>query len=309
MGEFIRIFVLSVMFCCKKLLKLKSFALGLVLFLFFGGLQSCENIYVQPEEDIENAVDFAQSTSLLFSALEPIEHINSTYSFADFTRKNFDSLELLLGCKLILIDSSTQDGDGMHYIIEYNGLMSKMDRKFRRGKIEVSINYSHREIGSVTEIKIDGSEPIKISNSSLYIGSVAGEFQFQRNVGDRVDLVIQKMIFNIEDPFEALEDEISGTFSYSWILGEATQGLLFDQLKFNGKGTVDIDDNFYNFEITLPLEKTYELGCSDYILKGIIELKREKEQFKIDFDPFNNNACNDIIKIYKNGKEFEVRVP
>ncbi len=309
MGEFIRIFVLSAMFSCKKLLKFKSLALALVLFLGFWGLQSCENIYVQPEEDIDDAVDFAQSTGLLLSALEPIEHINSTYSFADFNRKNFDSLEQLLGCKLILIDSSTQDGDGMEYEIEYNGNMSKMDRKIRSGKIEVSINYSHREIGSVTEIKIDDKSPLSISNSTSFIGVVAGEFELQRNVGDRVDAVIKKMEFNLEDPIEDLDEEMTGSFAYSWISGESSQGLLYDQVKFVGQGTVEIDDNYYNFEITLPLEKSYELGCSDYILKGIVELKREKEQFKIDFDPFNNNACNDIIKIYKNGKEFEVRVP
>jgi hypothetical protein len=117
------------------------------------------------------------------------------------------------------------------------------------------------------------------------------------------------MEFNIEDESEDLEDRLEGALKYSWISGEASQGLLYDQLKFTGQGTVELDDNEFNFNINLPLEKSYELGCSDFILKGIIELKREKDQYKIDFDPFNNNACNDIIKIYKNGKEFEIRVP
>lgn len=280
-----------------------------MLFFVFWGLQSCENIYEIPQEDIEDAADFSQSMGLLLATLEPIEHINSTYSFSDFNRKNFDSLEKILGCKLILIDSSTQDGNGMEYELVYSGESSKMDRKIRTGKILVQINYSHREIGSVTKITIDDAEPMKISNAYQFIGAVSGEFEFQRNVGDKVDLVIKKMEFNIDDLAEELEDRLEGTLTYSWISGEASQGLIYDQLKFTGQGSVELDDVEYNFNISLPLEKSYELGCSDYILKGIIELKHEKDQFKIDFDPFNNNACNDIITIYKNGKEFEVRIP
>lgn len=290
-------------------MKIRSMLLGLTWCIALLGLQSCENIYEVPEEDIEDAVDFTQSMGLLLSALEPIEHINSTYSFADFNRKNFDSLEGILGCKLILIDSSTQDGNGMEYEIIYSGATSKMDRKSRSGKIHVEINYSHREIGSITKISIDDQEPIRISNTYQFIGALCGEFEFQRNVGDKVDLLIKKMEFNIEDEYEELEDRLEGALKYSWISGEASQGLLYDQLKFSGQGTVELDDNEFNFNVNLPLEKSYELGCSDFILKGIIELKREKDQYKIDFDPFNNNACNDIIKVYKNGKEFEVRVP
>ncbi len=290
-------------------MKIRSMLLGLTWCIALLGLQSCENIYEVPEEDIEDAVDFTQSMGLLLSALEPIEHINSTYSFADFNRKNFDSLEGILGCKLILIDSSTQDGNGMEYDIIYSGATSKMDRKSRSGKIHVEINYSHREIGSVTKITIDDQKPIKISNSYQFIGALSGEFEFQRNVGDKVDLLIKKMEFNIDDEFQGLEDHLDGALKYSWISGEASQGLLYDQLKFTGQGTVELDENKFNFNVNLPLEKSYELGCSDFILKGIIELKREKDQYKIDFDPFNNNACNDIIKVYKNGKEFELRVP
>ncbi len=291
------------------LMKFKSILLVVMLFFVFWGLQSCENIYEIPQEDIEDAADFSQSMGLLLATLEPIEHINSTYSFSDFNRKNFDSLEKILGCKLILIDSSTQDGNGMEYELVYSGESSKMDRKIRTGKILVQINYSHREIGSVTKITIDDEEPMKISNAYQFIGAVSGEFEFQRNVGDKVDLVIKKMEFNIDDLAEELEDRLEGTLTYSWISGEASQGLIYDQLKFTGQGSVELDDVEYNFNISLPLEKSYELGCSDYILKGIIELKHEKDQFKIDFDPFNNNACNDIITIYKNGKEFEVRIP
>lgn len=291
------------------LMKFKSILLVVMLFFVFWGLQSCENIYEIPQEDIEDAADFSQSMGLLLATLEPIEHINSTYSFSDFNRKNFDSLEKILGCKLILIDSSTQDGNGMEYELVYSGESSKMDRKIRMGKILVQINYSHREIGSVTKIRIDDAEPMKISNAYQFIGAVSGEFEFQRNVGDKVDLVIKKMEFNIDDLAEELEDRLEGTLTYSWISGEASQGLIYDQLKFTGQGSVELDDDEYNFNISLPLEKSYELGCSDYILKGIIELKHEKDQFKIDFDPFNNNACNDIITIYKNGKEFEVRIP
>ncbi len=291
------------------LMKFKSILLVVMLFFVFWGLQSCENIYEIPQEDIEDAADFSQSMGLLLATLEPIEHINSTYSFSDFNRKNFDSLEKILGCKLILIDSSTQDGNGMEYELVYSGESSKMDRKIRTGKILVQINYSHREIGSVTKITIDDAEPMKISNAYQFIGAVSGEFEFQRNVGDKVDLVIKKMEFNIDDLAEELEDRLEGTLTYSWISGEASQGLIYDQLKFTGQGSVELDDVEYNFNISLPLEKSYELGCSDYILKGIIELKHEKDQFKIDFDPFNNNACNDIITIYKNGKEFEVRIP
>lgn len=309
MGEIIRIFVLVSMSSPQIRSKIMSMLLNVTMVFAIGGLQSCENIYQIPKEDIEDAVEFTQSMGLLLSAIEPVEHINSTYSFSDFNRKNFDSLEGILGCKLILIDSSTQDGNGMEYEIVYSGATSKMDRKSRTGKIHVEINYSHREIGSITKISIDETDPIKISNAYQFIGSLNGDFEFQRNVGDKVDLVIKKMEFNIDDETEELEDRLDGSLKYSWISGEASQGLLYDQLKFSGQGTVELDDREFNFNISLPLEKSYELGCSDYILKGIIELKQEKDQYKIDFDPFNNNACNDIIKIYKNGKEFEVRVP
>jgi hypothetical protein len=84
-------------------------------------------------------------------------------------------------------------------------------------------------------------------------------------------------------------------------------GILGDQFQITGSAS-GINRNNENFTVTIdvPLLKKVELGCARTFVKGKITLTNVSsgKTIMIDYDPFNNQACDLTAKATINNKEY-----
>jgi hypothetical protein len=84
-------------------------------------------------------------------------------------------------------------------------------------------------------------------------------------------------------------------------------GLLGDQFQIEGSAS-GINRNNENFTVNIdvPLLKKVEMGCARTFVKGKITLTNVSsgKTILIDYDPYNNQACDLVAKATINNKEY-----
>ncbi len=291
-----------------------EFRLPLLMIACFGFLcvGSCSKIYSEVQnEDLQIPISASKNIQDLFSYLEVVEFINSTHSSSGINRKNFDTLEQLINCKLEIIDSLVSDGDGYRYKVvfpskttNFQESMRNYDGKIRFGSFYVDLNFNYREINALSTITIDSSNACYLRNLNAEVTQIYGDFKFERVFTNKVNLQIN----NATLEREKIKNIISGIFDVSWFAGENTDGILNDQIVYSGSGNGVLNNTKYNWKTNLSLEKNFELGCGANIIKGILQVESidNEKLYKIDFDPFNNKSCDAVVTINILGKQYEI---
>lgn len=265
-------------------------------------------------ENIQMPTLASQNLKSIFSYIEVVEFVNSTKSSYGIKRSAFDTLEKLINCKLIILDSLTSDGNGFKYKIEFpkkqespSPQMINYDGNYRFGSFIVDLNFNYRELNSISTIKLDSTSDCFILNAGGEMTQIIGEFKFERNITNKINLSIVNGKFIRQKNSPML---LSGNILISWSEGESTDGILNDIMVFSGSGTGNYLSEPFKWNTSLPLEKNYENGCISNIVKGVLQIEslKSKNIFRIDFDPFNNKSCDSIIKIYILGKEYEITI-
>ncbi len=283
--------------------------LNLVIISVFLGT-SCEKIYEEPSDNVNEAVDFSLAIHAPISVIEVIEHVNSNLLYKGLFQIQADSISAQLGAKVNLLDSVFSDDDSIIYEIAFGGNSPNMfDRKVREGAIQVVVFFNYTEIGSLHKVRISKTNPYKLELPDGRNYVLEGDFTIERLINDRYDINLDKL--KIEETTNTGRKIFNclGNLTYRNILDHQTPGLIGDVLEFDGKGIWQEGNEKYNWNITLPLQVRYDYGCSDYANKGIIVLLNDYNRYNIDFDPFETGACNRIVKITKGGSEFEINLP
>jgi len=263
-------------------------------------------------ENIQLPTAVSRNLKNLFSYLEVVEMINSTKSNIGLKRENFDSLERIINCKLLILDSLTTDGDGLQYQVVFpvktdklNPSIRNYDNNYRFGSFIVNLNFNYREINAISSVKIDSASGCFIGNSNGELMEIIGDFTFERLVTNKINLSLNNCSCIAKGKFPM---QFDGQFLVTWIEGENTDGIVNDLMGYNGFGTGQYLNESFNWNTTLPLEKNQELGCASNIIKGVLQIKSlaSNKVFQVDFDPFDNKSCDSIVKIYILGKEYEI---
>jgi hypothetical protein len=277
--------------------------------IFAGG---CSKIYNVQNEDLISQITFNNNINDFLSIYEIVEHINSTKASQGFVRNNLDSIEKQANCKLIIIDSTTSDGDGYMYLIkfpdykkDFNQSALNYDGKARFGSVLVEVSQHYRELNTTSTISIDDTNSFYIGSLNSQVKKFTGKINLYRKLPE-----ILTMSFNQVKMVTDFDSMIfSGQLAIQWTSGGKTDGLFNDVINYNGDGTFSYN-NFSNisWKTSVALVKNIENGCSANIVKGILQIDNNNLRYRIDYDPFNNMSCDNIAKIYSAGKEYEIRM-
>jgi hypothetical protein len=263
-------------------------------------------------ENIQLPTEVSRNLKNLLSYLEVIEMVNSTKSSIGLKRENFDSLEQLINCKLVILDSLTTDGDGFQYQVvfpvktdKFNPSIKNYDNNYRFGSFIVNLNFNYREINAISTIKIDSASGCYIGNGNGELMEIIGDFNFERVNTNKIKLAFNNCRCFANGKFPM---KIDGQFLVTWIEGENTDGIVNDLMGYNGYATGEYLNESFNFNTSLALEKNQEFGCASNIIKGVLQIQSlaSNKVFQVDFDPFDNKSCDPIVKIYILGKEYEI---
>jgi len=271
------------------------------------GSSSCEKIYDEPTDNVDEATEFAVNLHTPIALFETVGHVATVFYEKGFFQLQADSLGYQLGAKIQLMDSVFADDDSAVFLISFDkNSPNRFDRRLRQGNLRVVVPYDYTEIGSKIKIQIDPQNTFKLVLQDSSEFQLDGKFSMERRMEDvyRFELDFLQLFSQDGD-----EWNLNGNLDFKSISSLTTPGWLDDLFEIQGSGLFYTSDEQHEWEIVLPLRMRYEFGCSEYVHKGMVRLLSNLNRYTIDFDPFETGACNKIIKITKGGNQFEVVLP
>jgi hypothetical protein len=204
-----------------------------------------------------------------------------------------------------ILDSTFFDGDAIEFEINFgpNKLplsenQRGFDGKYRAGTMHIKIQSHYIENTAKLELKIDksdnfcvGANPNQPKNMAISCSTIRQDAKTHSLAIESLDLFGQKII-SIEGTVQLLK------------LTNSKPGVIGNKYQIWGKGELKESDDEQNWEIVQPLIKNVVPGCSGEYINGMLELKdSEKSSTTIlDYDPFENESCDRIVRVTIAGK-------
>jgi hypothetical protein len=206
-------------------------------------------------------------------------------------------------------DSSYTDGDGVEATIDFGPIKNTLpkgkicqDGRFRAGKIHISSNRRYFLDSAEVVITVSDSDKYYAGNDGVSLTQLIGTVKIKRV--DAATLTI--------DVLDARAINDKGTVAWQSTrtiskLVDAGAGILGDQFQITGEASgVNRNGENYTVKIDVPLLKKVEMGCARTFVKGKITLSNTStgKTISIDYDPYNDQACDLFAKATINGKEY-----
>lgn len=263
------------------------------------------------KENIQAAEDFSSSENALASAFDVSDDVAST----DNRSKKGGSTILPSGAVLNWIDTSFTDGDPVEFNIDFGSLGATPsygtlcgDGKYRAGVVHITLTKRYTEVGAKLTVKAEDADNYYVGDGTNMF-KLTGTLDVERTAQESVTLTTTSC--TIKDLLSQTRT-FSGTKTITRTAGSSTPGIWGDEYTItgNGSGTTKNGDS-YTWNITTPLLKKLQTGCAKTFTVGVIEIKNTSanQSLKLDFDPFQNGACDKTARAIIGNwhKDFEVQ--
>lgn len=286
---------------------MKKFNLSFALIL----IASASTIMVGCRKDKNDTVETivsAEDNSTAENEFTSLFDVADDFSSND-TRTRAGSTILPNGAIVTFTDSLFTDGDGVECSIDFGPIKSTnpkgtlcKDGRYRAGVIHLSL--SKRYFMDSAEVTITAHDSDKYFGGSdgVNMTQLSGTIKLIRlsETALKIDVINAK----------AVNDKGSVAWQSTRTITKLVDngpGILGDQFQITGSAS-GINRNNENFTVTIdvPLLKKVELGCARTFVKGKITLTNVSsgKTIMIDYDPFNNQACDLTAKATINNKEY-----
>jgi hypothetical protein len=267
-------------------------------------MQSCERINEHKENGLQLATDFCVMQSELASIIEVADEMG------DQTTGKGTPSKFVLGAfgkaaSVKILDSTFFDGDAIEFEINFgpNKLplsenQRGFDGKYRAGTMHIKIQSHYIENTAKLELKIDksdnfwvGANPNQPKNMAISCSTIRQDAKTHSLAIESLDLFGQKKI-TLEGTVQLLK------------LTNSKPGVIGNKYQILGKGELKESDDEQNWEIVQPLIKNVVPGCSGEYINGMLELKDSDNSNTtiLDYDPFENESCDRIVRVTIAGK-------
>jgi len=209
---------------------------------------------------------------------------------------------------IFFIDSTFKDMDGIEGVIDFGfrgnakpyGLLCS-DGKYRSGKIRFFLSKPIEVPGSFFQLTCEQKD-------SFYTGSgnemtwLSGIISIENL--DGMSLILKTDSLNVVDNFR---NKISWSCNRTIrLIKDAGKGIWGDIYSVEGaaKG-MNRDGEKFDVNIDEPLIKKMELNCSKTFIIGKLSIKNDvaNKTILVNYDPYNNEACDNTAEAEINGKK------
>ena len=206
-------------------------------------------------------------------------------------------------------DSSFFDGDGIECAIDFGPLKTTspkgvlcLDGRYRAGVLHLKMNKRYFQDSFECVIWSEESDAYYAGNDGFNMSSISGTMTV---------LKLNLSTFKITVSNAKLSNE-NGKITWQSIRiidkkVDNSAGILGDEYSISGNASgVNRKGEPFEVNIKEPLYKKIQMGCARTFTQGVLELINVSSQEKIllDYDPYNNNACDLIAKATIRSKEF-----
>jgi hypothetical protein len=209
---------------------------------------------------------------------------------------------------LTFTDDKFDDGDGVEFSIDFGGLGSSapfgvlcQDGKYRAGVVNASLSKPYSEIGAVLTITLNENDSFFAGNGAR-MSQLIGVLTVTRKSVDEVEVDLNGGMLKTD---QGKQMELSYTRLIERIK-DSGPGIWKDEFLITGSGNgVNVNGEAFTVNIDEALKKIVDAGCSKTFVKGVVSLKLtdSDKQITIDYDPFDNEACDNVVEADVNGKK------
>jgi hypothetical protein len=281
----------------------KSTVLWLSSAVLLLGMNACSKMLQDARDNITSAEDFTASETEAVGLFDVSDDMNET---------NLQSTVVPAGATFRWIDSvSTLKV----YELDFGPLSTTApkgklcgDGRYRAGKVRISVTYPYNAVGAVATVTTTASD-LYYCGDGTSMTQVITDISVKRTANYAFEIIVNNSELIFSDGKTASHN---GVRNVTKISGQSTFGIWGDEYEVTGNGSgVNRDGDAYNWNITTPLLKRLQQGCARTFVKGVIAIENEdsRNPLEVDFDPFNNAACDRTAKaIYGNRSvNFKVR--
>jgi hypothetical protein len=274
---------------------------GLVIFSLL--IAGCEKIYEEPSDSVKDGIEAIEQLNSSISLLPVIEHINSRFAQEGMDLLVKQKLETELNAEINWIDSVFGNNEEVTLELKLNGNNRVFSNDYF-GEMEIIVKRNYMELGSEVLVKISNTNPLTIENENNVSHTLEGSIKIERTITNAIKVDLDGLTMVSESD----KYQWGGSITYNWVSGENIPGVINDIIHVSGNGSCkDEDELEFTWDITTPLSWNLEPACTRYFTTGILLIK-DDDRYNINFDPFENGACNDIVKITKAGKSYEINL-
>ncbi len=213
------------------------------------------------------------------------------------------------GAVVTFSDSSFTDGDGVECSIDFGPLKTSVpkgtlcnDGRFRAGVIHISLSKRYLLDSSEVTITANESDNYYAGSDGVNLTKLTGSIKLLRVSDSEIKIDVTNA--------KAVNDKGTVSWQSTRTITKTIDngpGLLGDVFQITGSAS-GINRNNENFTVTIdvPLVKKVEMGCARTFVKGKITLTNVSsgKNIQIDYDPYNNQACDLVAKATINNKEY-----
>jgi len=269
-----------------------------------GFISSCKKEKTETSETITSAEDNSTAESEFSAAFDLGDDVASS----DGRLKKAGMTILPSGAVLVVTDSLFTDGDGKEFYVDFGPVGTTVpkgklcgDGRYRGGKINFSLSASYLNVGSVLTVTISDMDKF-YSGNGADMTQISGTKVITRTQANQFTVVVTNG--------KAINEKGSITWAASRVITkivDAGPGLLDDVFEITGSASgTNRNGEKFTVNIDVPLKKKVSVGCAQTFIKGKLTLKNTDsgKQINIDYDPFNNEACDRTAKATINGKDY-----
>ena len=275
-----------------------GYIFGCLIYLFLSSCQ--ESDIVEIEENNAPANASLAVVSELFSTFDVVDDLATTEEL--LLKKGNELLPHEVG--VVFIDNTFDDGDGVELELDFGSPGSKpygilcRDGKYRAGSLRLTFSKKYSELGCDVGIIFPAESPYYSGDGEI-LNQFIGEIHITRTSLNELTLVSENLNV-ISDGVESfLSSHITATKDLDWSVG-----IINDIVNYEGDFTMETGNSKLILSTLEPLQKRYTLECAKYIVSGKLSAlpSQSASKIEIDFDPYQNNACDNVVSITVNGK-------
>ena len=271
----------------KKIAFLGSFLVCTITILI--SFTACGKLK-EDRDNITSAEDFASSETEAASLFDVSDDMNES---------SIQSTIVPTGATITVID--TQNSIRV-YELDFGPLGSSApkgklcgDGRYRAGKDRISYTVPYKAVGSVATVKTTASDEYYCGDGNS-MTKVITDISIKRTAVYSFEIGVNGTQLFFADGRSA---SYQGVRYFTKTVGQNTPGIWGDEYEATGSGSgVNREGDSYTWSVTSPLLKRMQLGCARTFVKGVISIKNDdaSRNLEIDFDPFNNAACDRTAK-------------
>jgi len=263
--------------------------LALCSLILLSGLSSCSK-FKEDRDNITSAEDFAASETEAAGLFDMSD---------DENENNLQATIVPAGAAFKWIDSTSTI---KVYELDFGPLGSTVpkgklcgDGRYRAGKVRISFSTPYKAVGAVATVTTTSTDAF-YSGDGNSMTQIITDIAIKRTANYAFEITVNSSELIFSDGKTATHKGVRNVIKIS---GQTTPGIWGDEYEVTGSGSgVNREGDAYTWNVTTPLLKRLQTGCARTFVKGVISVKNTDagRSLDVDFDPYNNAACDRTAK-------------